>query len=303
MDDTISTTFAGQLGLITADQARRSGLSRDAVRHRVDRGDWDRVRPGVFRLRGTPTTWEQEVLASVLAAGDAAFASHFTALTLWGYEQFAGRPTELTVPLGRRPRTPEVVVHRSGTIEEADVRRVGGVPVLSAARTIVDVSARFDEGVLGQLVDDGLRRRVLSLSGLHAVARRLPTIATGRSPRRVADVLARRTAGFHPGDSELESRVLRTLVDAGFPEPVRQHRVRVNGRTYFVDLAYPAEQVAIEVDGFEYHRSRTDFDRDRSRQNDLVGAGWTVLRFTSRSPTTEIVGAVRRSLFGRFVGP
>lgn len=303
MDDTLASTFAGQLGLITTEQARRSGLSRDAVRHRVDRGDWDRVLPGVFRLRGTPTTWEQDVLATVLAAGDGAFASHFTALSLWGYEQFDGRPIELTVPLERRPRTHGVVVHRSGTVDEADVRHVGAVPVLSAARTLVDVSARFDDEVLGRLVDDGLRRRVVSLSGLHAVARRLPTIASGRSPRQMAAVLARRTAGFHPGDSELETRVLRALTDAGLPEPVRQHRVRIGGRTYFIDLAYPAERVAIEVDGFEYHRSRTDFDRDRVRQNDLVGANWIVLRFTSRSPTTEIVGTVRRSLFGRFVGP
>lgn len=188
-------------------------------------------------------------------------------------------------------------------MDDADVRQIGPIPALSAARSLVDLSARFDEDVLGRLVDEGLRRRVLSLAGLHAVARRHPGIAPGRSPRRVAAVLAPRTAGFHPGDSELETRVARVLVEAGLPEPTRQHRIRANGRTYFVDLAYPEQMVAIEIDGFEYHRSRNDFDRDRSRQNDLVGDGWTVLRFTSRSVTTEIVGAVRHSLFGRFEGP
>lgn len=151
------------------------------------------------------------------------------------------------------------------------------------------------------MVDDGLRRRVLTLSELHAVAARLPTIAPGRSPKTVEAVLRERTAGFHPGGSELESHVLRTIVEAGLPAPVRQLRVVANGHTYFLDLAYP-EKVAIEVDGFAFHHDRTTFDRDRRRQNDLVNVGWIVLRFTSRSTAAEIVDSVRQALFGRSYG-
>ncbi|MBM3659047.1 MAG: DUF559 domain-containing protein [Actinobacteria bacterium] len=298
MDSQIAEVFARQRGLITGPQARGLGMSRDAVINLVERGDWERLRRGLFRLRGSPRSWEQDLQSVVLAAGAPSWASHFTALRLWGYRGFHDKQTEVTVPLNRRPRLTDVRVHRSGTIHEHDVREIDGIPTLAAARAIVDTSSRFDDRALGALVDDGLRRRVISVAALHAVARRLPTIAPGRSPKRVAAVLAERTAGFHPGDSELETRVRRVLVDAGLPPPVRQLRVTVEGRTYFLDLAYPEHHLAIEVDGFDYHRTRDAFDRDRSRQNDLVGRGWTVLRFTSRSTDRDIVDAVTPFLFG-----
>jgi very-short-patch-repair endonuclease len=47
-----------------------------------------------------------------------------------------------------------------------------------------------------------------------------------------------------------------------------------------VDLAYPERRVVIELDGFGPHSGRESFCRDRTRQNQLVLLGWTVLRFT-----------------------
>lgn len=293
VDARIAETFARQHGLITTAQALALGLTPDAIRHLVRTGRWERVRTGLYRLAGMSSSTTQAILGAVLCAGELAWASHFTALAMWAYRGFDDFPLEVCVPLERRPRIPGVRVHRSGTLAPADLREIDGVPVISAARTLVDTSARFDDVALGKLVDDGLRRRVLSLSALHALHRRLPTIAPGRSPARLQRILRPRTSGFHPGDSELESRVLRAILGAGLPTPVRQHRVEVGDRTYFLDLAYPDLKVAIEVDGFDYHRDRGAFDRDRMRQNDLVGAGWTVLRFTSTSTDHDIVASVQ----------
>jgi len=299
VDTELADVFARQHGLVTIAQARAGGLTDSAIRHRVRTGQWVRVRSGVYLLVGTPESRPQAVLCAVLAAGDPAWASHFTALSMWGYRGFDAQPLEVCVLLQRRPRVAGVRVHRSGTLEAQERRVVDGVPVLSAARSLVDTSARFDDVALGSLVDDGLRRRVLTLGALHGLLRRLPMISPGRSPARLERILVPRTAGYHPGDSELETRVLRAIVRAGLPAPQRQHRVLVGERTYFLDLAYPDVKVAIEVDGFDYHRDRGAFDRDRMRQNDLVGVGWTVLRFTSTSTDAEIVGAVRPFLFGR----
>jgi len=299
MDTELAHVFERQHGLITLAQAHAAGLTDSAIRHRVRTGRWIRVHSGVYLLAGSPPSREQTVLGAVLAAGDPAWGSHFTSLSTWGYRGFDAQELEVCVPPDRRPRVTGVRVHRSGTLTDADLRTVDGVPVLSAARALVDTSSRFDDGALGALVDDGLRRRVLTLGGLHALLRRLPSIAPGRSPARLERILRPRTAGYHPGDSELESRVLRAIVRAGLPAPVRQHRVVVGDRTYFLDLAYPDLEVAIEVDGFDYHRDRGAFDRDRMRQNDLVGAGWTVLRFTSTSTDHDIVASVRPLVFGR----
>lgn len=49
---------------------------------------------------------------------------------------------------------------------------------------------------------------------------------------------------------------------------------------YKVDVAFPAEKVAVETDGWAFHNSREDFQKDRERQNRLILLGWLVLRFT-----------------------
>jgi very-short-patch-repair endonuclease len=98
----------------------------------------------------------------------------------------------------------------------------------------------------------------------------------------------------------LETRVLRALVAAGLPPPRQQYRVRIAGRTCKIDLAYPDLLIAIELDGWDSHRTRSAFDSDRERANALVLAGWVVLRFTSRSSDSEIAAVVQaaRAQFG-----
>jgi hypothetical protein len=152
---------------------------------------------------------------------------------------------------------------------------------------------------LGSMVDDALRRGVLSLRGLDRVVRHLHRRAPGRSPKALIAVLTDRVPGYHPSGSALEDWVIECLVEGGLQPPERQFKVTIDRRTYYLDLAYPDAKLAIEVDGFDFHRARAAFDADRRRQNDLVAAGWTVLRFTSRSTAREIVEAVRPFLFGR----
>jgi very-short-patch-repair endonuclease len=93
--------------------------------------------------------------------------------------------------------------------------------------------------------------------------------------------LPNRVPGYDPGDSDFESRVLRVIVANGFPPPAQQYRVRIGGRTIRIDLAYPDRKLAIELDGCEFHHTRSAFDDDRSRANLLVAHGWTLIRFTS----------------------
>ncbi|MEU6699419.1 DUF559 domain-containing protein [Pseudonocardia sp. NPDC046786] len=47
-----------------------------------------------------------------------------------------------------------------------------------------------------------------------------------------------------------------------------------------IDLGFPAARLAVEVDGWAFHSGAERFRRDRHKQNALVAAGWTVLRFT-----------------------
>ena len=75
-----------------------------------------------------------------------------------------------------------------------------------------------------------------------------------------------------------------------------QHNLRVvvRGHPYYVDIGFPEINLAVEIDGREFHTASADFEKDRWRQNDLVNAGWRVLRFPARmlEETPQLVLAV-----------
>jgi hypothetical protein len=63
--------------------------------------------------------------------------------------------------------------------------------------------------------------------------------------------------------------------------------------------------LAIEVDGWAWHHDVERFRRDRQRQNALVLAGWTVLRFTWHDLTQrpgEVVAEIRSGFDDRQLG-
>ena len=101
--------------------------------------------------------------------------------------------------------------------------------------------------------------------------------------RSVHEVLAARWAGYDPGDSDLESRVLRALA-RGRASRCRASRsgCSVGERRCYLDLAYVEIRLAIEIDSWAYHRFRSAFDGDRAKGNELSLLGWQVLRLPTR---------------------
>jgi very-short-patch-repair endonuclease len=66
-----------------------------------------------------------------------------------------------------------------------------------------------------------------------------------------------------------------------------------------VDVLFGASRLVVEIDGWGAHGSRGAFQKDRTRQNALVQAGYRVLRFTWEDLTRRpdyCVGQVRRAL-------
>lgn len=292
----LETVAARQHGVISGAQAVACGLSRRQVQLRVQREEWRRIHDDVFAVAATPDSWLQRVWDAVLLGGRGALASHATAARLLGLRlPYDPGLLEITTSPRRRVRQDGIRAHRSTMILPSDRRRRDGVPCTSPSRTMVDLSSRFEAESLGSLVDDLLRRRMLTLHGLAATADRLGP-APGRDPKVVGEVLHARWAGYLPGDSDLEARIIRLLVSWGLPVPRQHLRVSVGGRRGYVDLAYPEHRVAIEVDSWRYHGDRTAFERDRIKGNALVLAGWRVLRVTELMTDQQIVDLVRAAL-------
>lgn len=90
--------------------------------------------------------------------------------------------------------------------------------------------------------------------------------------------------------TETPHDILWRAVQARWPgRAVREFEGAVPGRRFRIDVAFPHERLALELDGWAYHgRHLGDFTRDRERQNLLCLHGWRVLRFSA--------GMVRKDL-------
>jgi hypothetical protein len=294
----MSVLAARQHSLVTRPQLYELGFRRHHVERLVAAGQLSRVRPQVFVTAGAVPTWEQAVLAAVLAAGPGAVASHLSAAALWGLPGAERAGIELTTDRPHCARLRGVRAHRTVAFLAIEHTTRVGIPVTSVARTLVDLSGRWSVKQLGRAADHAQRHGFLRLDQLRVCVSGLAP-APGRRLTRIQQVLARRLPGYDPGDSDLEVRFARALVAHGVPEPVLQHWVRLGSRRYRIDLAYPEQRIAIEVDGWDSHRSRSAFDADRARANDLVVAGWRMLRFTSATTDEDaalVVSEVLRAL-------
>ena len=251
-------------------------------------------------MAGAPPTFDQTIAAAVYAAGPRVWASHATAGVLWGMPGVEAPKIEVVSPLDRKVGLTGVRGHRSGALFTRDLTVLRRIAVTSAERTLVDLSGRMPDSALARILDDSLRRRVMRLDRLRSCVGRLGG-SPGRRTSVIQELLVERLPGYDPGDSDLETRSLRLIVAHGFPPPVQQYRLRIGGRTILLDLAHPDVMLAMELDGFEYHRTRAAFDDDRTRGNLIVAAGWTLVRFTSRTPDADIISSVRAvwERFGR----
>jgi very-short-patch-repair endonuclease len=251
------------------------GVSRSTLSRAVARGELVRLTRSAFAIPGADDGLTP--LAAALITYPAAVASHRAAAWLWQLVGIEAPVPDITVPRGRRPTIG--VPHQAGDLEPFEVRLVDNLRVTDPTRTLCDLGAVCDGEVVERAVESALRKGLTSLRRLEWRCAQLTR--RGRAgPGALRAVLdARGTAAAT--ESLLETRYLQVLRDHGVPLPVRQHAVFHRGRFVArVDNAYPEVKVFVELDGWAFHGSRGAFQRDRERQNDLVLAGWSPLRFT-----------------------
>lgn len=273
-------------------RARADGITDWHLRHR----DVTRISRDTYLPRAATTELELRVAAVRLGAPSSAVVSHLTAAALWGLEVPLVEPdprVHLTVPATTRVR------HRADRwIHCADVpaHRVQvreGIALTSPGRTWLDLAATIPPAALLALADQMLARRYPPQEFTRLLAEAGPARGV-RAARRVAAV-ADPLAG-----SPMESVLRWLILEAALPRPVLQHRVRDTGGRFVgeVDLAWPSARVLVEFDG-NVHRERRVFVDDLRRQNGLVVAGWTVLRFSSadvRGRAEWVIAMIRAAL-------
>lgn len=158
-----------QWGLFTSAQAGDVGFTAQQLKRLADSELITRLRQGVYRLTGAPEDPEDPIRAEWLALDPGRLASerlgddmpvgvvsHRSAALIQDLGDVDADRHEFTVAHRRGTRSPDVKFHVRDLARE-DWRLVGGLPVTSPLRTVVDLAiARTDGGHLASIVRDAI---------------------------------------------------------------------------------------------------------------------------------------------------
>jgi very-short-patch-repair endonuclease len=269
-DALIASLAARQHGVVSTAQLRSAGISFPAINRRLETARLHRIHRGVYAVGHDRLNDHGLWMAAVLACGDGAVLSHLSAAGLWGIRrrirrvsESGGRgesdPVHVTVPstAGKKRRN-GIALHRSSTLLARDRTRHDGIPVTRPSRTLAD---------LGPLL----------------------------SPAQVAAALREAEFLRLPIENRFESDGARTELEHRIIALCRRHRlpqpgVNVRVDRYEVDFLWREHSLVVEVDGWEFHRTRSAFEDDRARDARLKILGYEVVRFTWRQVTRDRPG-------------
>lgn len=158
----LTALAARQAGYFTSAQAREVGYSYPAQNYHADRGNWERVRRGIFRVPGWPAREDDAYVLWNLWSGGRAVLSHQTALAVHDLGDANPVRVHMTVPRGFRAGDPALVLHKAD-LYPADVEDREGYRVTTAERTLLDVAAGdVPQEQVQSAVSDAVSRRLVS---------------------------------------------------------------------------------------------------------------------------------------------
>ena len=264
-----------QDGVVTRRQALAAGLSKDAVRARLESGHWQRVKPGIYAVFTGELPRRAALWAAILQAGPDAMLSHQTAAEIDG---LTSRPTSaihLTIPGQRHTYpSPGLVLHRS--------RRAAAArhPTRTPPRTRIEETV-LDLATSARSFDEAFGWLAQACGGHFTTPARLREAMADRGKMRwrpeIAVALDDVADGAHSG---LEFRYLRDVERAhGLPRGSRQARTLRGGRGEYRDILYEQYRVVVETDGRAAHPSAVRW-MDAARDNAAAARGLVTLRYS-----------------------
>ncbi len=174
-----------QGGYFTSGQAREHGVSSQLLNHHVRQGRFERVRRGLYRVRGFPSAQHDDMREKWMGVGmDKAVLSHESALALLELSDNVPDKVHLLVPRRYRGlrRPPGVVIHTHPDDEKVSTVWRDAMPVTAPARTLVDVAEQLQPEQAEMAAREALRLGFLT-------RRQLEHEATRQKKTRVLETL------------------------------------------------------------------------------------------------------------------
>lgn len=164
-----------QGGYFTSDQTREHGVSRQLLDHHVRQGRFERVRRGLYRVQGFPTSQHDDIREKWMAVGtEKAIVSHESALALLELSDNVPDKVHLLVPRRHRGlrRPSGVVIHTHPDDEEIAAVWRDGMPLTAPARTLIDVADELQPEQAAMAAQQALRLGLLTRRQLEQEATR-----------------------------------------------------------------------------------------------------------------------------------
>jgi very-short-patch-repair endonuclease len=238
----------------------------------------------VYFADDRPFTDAARIRAAVWAFGDRATASGLAAAWWHGLTRFAPETVEVTVPRAAHHPKRNGIRTRRRDLKTADVVEQKGLRVTELALTVIEAAVRRGGGA--RLMDSALQRHVEIRDLWRAHLRN-----KGRWGSPAARLL------LQAADDGARSQAERLLVRLLNAARITGWRANYPLAGYRIDVAFPKQKVAIEVDGWAFHSDQEDFQHDRERQNEIALLGFTWLDLTEypQRVIAEIRFAISRS--------
>jgi very-short-patch-repair endonuclease len=282
IEEQIAELARRQHGVVTRTQLLELGILSGAVRRRVTSSRLRQMHRGVYLVGPILPTHAQK-MAAVLACGPHALLSHRSAACLRGWTSAMSQaaPVNVTVAGSHHYHRRGIRVRRVASLEPDERDEVDGIPVTAPIRTLVDLASVARTSELENAVATAERQGLVTGEELFSALRRYQ----GRPGLRALRAILMEDGGPALTRSEAEARFLKLIRKAHLPAP----RTNVVFEGFEIDFFWRPQCIAVEVDGFRYHGSRSQFEKDRRRAAELAAHGIHVISLSWRQIVNDEV--------------
>lgn len=292
-------------GAVARATARKVGFCDDVLNRRLKSDEWTAPTGRVLLLTGAPPGFAQDAWIALLHSGSGAALSHDTSLALWGVAGFLPRPIHVSRDRGLDPPPVDGVLFHKPRLwlpHHVVVHRRTGLPVTTPTRALFELANEDDVHPMRveRAINNVVARRLSSRPALVRMAEEW--CKRGRAGSAfMRDFLERHPVDWQPPESNLERRFIEVITEAGFPAPRRQ--VNVGGEFWIgrVDVKDPVVPLIGEIDSELCHSAPLDVASDEQRDDNLLAAGFHVVRFTEHEIWHEREQVIARWRAGRRV--
>ncbi len=276
-----------QHGVVARSQLIGMGAPSEAIDYGLRSHLLFRLLTGVYSVGRPEFSVHGLWMACVLASGSGAVLAGRTAAIAWGFQDRPQSPVFVIRPGndGRREKVrlkaqghsscARLQTSRCRWLRDDHTTRFQGIPILHVEPLLLHLAGQLSEERFQHAFWEADRKKGLDDRRLESCVELSHGLKGGATFRQSTDCRL-------PHIEDALSLLEVLLIDLTERRKVPPPEVNRDTQGHLVDFRWPLHRVAVEVDGYEFHRGHGSFERDTERNNDLRANGWIVLRFTYR---------------------